>query len=260
MIVLTAVTCVTAVSFTTNKLAETAEQSGVNAAVSSVASEQLTTQVAANLGVAPEQLPPEYANLVSESYVTTKTNQLFDQLQAYFDGQGNGIILDLSDLATTASVQGLSLDTSQLQPIVISPPPSTENQSTPLLNPDVTKWVVYIVTAVLLLVSIVLSVIRRSVKGLAVALLCSGTVLGLFALVGKLIDATLIERITFNGNLAELTGPVRVFASTIFININTLYFYQFLGLVAVGALCLLFHKALNQQRSSGTQQPPADKK
>lgn len=251
LIILSAVTFVAAYSLTTKKLSATAEQSGVNSAVAQVASKELTNQVAANLGVAPEQVPPQYADLVSEKYVTAKSNELFDQVQAYMDGKGNGVVLDLSDIAATTQAAGLNINAAEIDPIVIAPE-SNEQGGSSFFNPNVTRWVTYILTVVLAVASVVLSVLRKSFLGLGIALLVSSAVLGLITLAGSLIEGFAVKRISFSGELAGLTEPVQNFVRNVLSDMNSLYLYQFLILLALGIIFFVVHKLVHPKKPVAT--------
>lgn len=255
-------------SFVVNKVADaeylnkTAKESGVYKGVSEVVSRRLIETSANNLGVPPEQIPAQVSDVVSEEYITAKSEEVTTQIEQALRGEREKITIDISDLASQARAAGLSVNPSDLKPIEINAP-QTQNESSSTRTAqslDFIRFISYILTAVLFIASIALSIIRKSLKGFALALISSGLMFAVFALVGTLVSNTIVGWVALPETITEITPYAQTFARSLLDEVSSLYGWFAISLTLFGVILFFVNKTLQkkfQASSRATTHPSA---
>lgn len=248
--------------FVANKVADaqylntTAEKSGVYKGVSEVASRRLAETSARNLGIPVEQIPAEASSVVSEEYVASKSQEITSQVESVLRGEKKSVVIDISDLSAKAQAAGLSVNPSDLKPIEITPPQQENEQNNIRIaqNLNVLRFISYFVTALLFIASVALSVVRRSLLGLAGALLSSGVVFAAFALMAALVSSAASEWITLPEEVVEVTPYVHAFIHSVVNNVSNTYIWLAVVSSIIGLLLIPIDRMIKRRRSADTQQ------
>ncbi len=166
----------------TSTIQDAAKESGIYQGITNIVSKQLTDTLEKEAIMAGNTTTQDFSKIVDEAYVTAKGEELAKQIEDYKSGRKNSIVLDISDISERAKAQGVTIDGTNLQPIEIIPPSAESQPSNVSRSINYGQYILYGFTAFLFVASIIISIFRRRMFGLFLALLVSAIILFLIAL------------------------------------------------------------------------------
>jgi hypothetical protein len=248
-IVLSGVTFVVDKVSQASYLTQTAEKSNIYSGISEIARDRVAETAAQSLGVPEESIRQTVAGLVSEEYIQTKSAEINDQVEQVLRGESNKISVQFTDLLAQANAAGLGLNSTDLKPIEIELPPSTSQTTVQSAqNLDLIRFVSYTITALFLVISLALSVLRRSTLGLGLAFGFSGIAFTVLALASKLLEAALVNLVALPETVKELDAYADAFVEAIVSDVSRQYFIFAAVLGLLFAMCIISHRLLRPLR------------
>lgn len=239
----------------TSSLQDAAMESGVYKGISEVVSKKLTDTLEKEAIMAGTTTTQDFSNIIDEAYVSAKGEELAKQIEDYKSGKTNSIVLDISDISERAKAQGVNIDSANLKPIEIVPARS-EAQPKKISNSISSGQIVlYVLTALLFVASIVFGVLRRNLFGLCTALLVSSITLLSLAGVSSLIGTLVANKLSLPAEVSLLNPYVRKFTNTLLGTAGRLFLIQALGLLVISIIAGVVHRFI---RKPTVEEPSQD--
>jgi hypothetical protein len=231
----------------TSSIQNAAEESGVYKGISEVVGKQLNDLAAEEAIKAGVPSDKDLSSLVDEAYVTTKGEDLIRQIEDYRSGKSNSIVLDISDIAAQAKAQGVNIDEATLKPIEIVPPSTVKQPGNVASTANYSQIILYVVTALFFVASIIIAVLRRRMLGLFLALLVSAITLLLIALSSSLIGSFAYSYLSLPAEVSQLNPYVRSFARALFSDAGRLFLIEGLVLLALSVVALIADRLIRKK-------------
>lgn len=232
----------------TSSLQDAAMESGVYKGISEVVSKKLTDTLEKEAIMAGTTTTQDFSNIIDEAYVSAKGEELAKQIEDYKSGKTNSIVLDISDISERAKAQGVNIDSANLKPIEIVPARSDTQPKKISNSISSGQIVLYVLTALLFVASIVFGVLRRNLFGLCIALLVSSITLLSFAGVSSLIGTLVANKLSLPAEVSLLNPYVRKFTNTLLGTAGRLFLIQALGLLVMSITAGIVHRFIRKPK------------
>lgn len=229
-------------------LQSSAKEAGVYENVSSIMANKLTEVAIANSGQSAETVESQISGLVSKEYIQSKSEEVTSQIEQVLSGESEKIVIDFSDLAAQASAQGLAINSTDLKPIEITLPENTDTSVVKgAQSLDLLQFVCYTVTVLLLVISVILAILRRSSLGLGIACLVSAVVLGMLSLILRVISPVFNGLLELPEAVNEITPSLQKLVRIILSDGSKSYMIMALVLLVAAAVCFITHKFIKKR-------------
>lgn len=170
-------------------------------------SNAISGQVVKDSGIVDSALEPKVKSVITPDVVKSRVNSALDQLEAYYQGNGQAPQIDLSDIAAQLQAAGLPVNTNTsilTQPVTLGPngPANTQRGH----DYQRVKSVVLVISIVLVVLLVLLCWKRREYRPLANVLISVGISIGIIALFCHFVPGLADRFLKFNTSTNAFVG------------------------------------------------------
>lgn len=225
--------------FTFQRVTKAADDSGAYPVLAQALPVQMATDSAKGDVALQQQLTTALGQVVTPDYIQNKFDNFFEQLDLLLRGEGDSASIDFSDLRAQLKQKGIDMPADQIQPLVVK----REQVGGLTSSITISKRLGFdaaIVTAVLLVVSLLLSYLVGNYRSLGLTLLVAGVIYGLLILLISAIIGSTANNLKLDGPMQVLAPPLQKFLTTLGLQLRTEFGILAIVISAVGILLLIF--------------------